>query len=288
MAGRPYHSATLSLYRPITCLVSRSFSIRRSVTKIAVTGKGGVGKTTLTALMALRLAERGRKVLLVDADPNTTLAAALGFPSPDSIVPIADMKELISERMGARPGGTDVYFKLNPAVDDLPAKYCVEQNGLKLIVMGLVTRGGAGCKCAENVFLKALLSHILLGPTEDVLVDMEAGLEHLGRGTASAVDGLIVVVHPELRSIETLGRIRRLANDLGLKRCWPVANRVAGDGDRSFLFSKVPQDELIALVPYSETIVKAGRGESALRSVEPAVWRAIDSVLERTADPVPQ
>lgn len=260
---------------------------RRSVTKIAITGKGGVGKTTLTALMALRLAERGRKVLLIDADPNTTLAAALGFPSPDSIVPIADMKELISERMGTRPGGADAYFKLNPTVDDLPAKYCVEQNGLKLIVMGLVTRGGAGCKCAENVFLKALLDHILLGPTEDVLVDMEAGLEHLGRGTASAVDGLIVVVHPELRSLETLGRIRRLANDLGLKRYWPVANRVATEDDRSFLSNRMSQDDLVAMVPYSETIFKAGRGETTLGGVEPEVWDAVDTVLKRTVDALP-
>ena len=186
--------------------------------KLAVSGKGGVGKTTLTALLARRLVEQGRRVLAVDADPDANLAAALDFPSPESIVPIVQMKELIAERMGTRPGAVGTYFKLNPKVDGLPATHCLEHEGLKLIVMGMVRQGGAGCACPENMFLKALLDHILLGPDEDVLVDMEAGLEHLGRATASSVDGLLVVVEAGLRSVETLERIRRLAADIGLKR----------------------------------------------------------------------
>ncbi|MFH1731932.1 MAG: AAA family ATPase [Planctomycetota bacterium] len=249
--------------------------------KLAISGKGGVGKTTLTALLARRLAERGRGVLAADADPDANLAAALGFPSPDEIVPLAEMKELIGERMGTEPGAVGAYFKLNPKVDDLPAKYCIEHNGLRLIVMGMVKRGGAGCACPENMFLKALLDHVLLGPDEDVLVDMEAGLEHLGRATAAAVDGLVVVVEPSLRSIETLHRIRRLAADIGLERCWPVANKVSCEEDHAFLSQAVPGDGLAACVPASEAIAAAGRGRGSLLTAEDGVWQAVDSVLEK-------
>ena len=252
--------------------------------KLAVSGKGGVGKTTLTALLARRLAKQGRKVLAVDADPDANLAAALDFPSPESIVPIVEMKELIAERMGTEPGAVGAYFKLNPKVDDLPAKHCLEHDGLRLIVMGMVRRGGAGCACPENTFLKALLSHILLGPDEDVLVDMEAGLEHLGRGTTSAVDGLLVVVEPGLRSIETLARIRRLASDIGLRRCWPVANRVASDEERAFLSENIAGDGPIGWLPSSEKIIAAGRGRGSLSDAEPEVWQQVDSILEKLCE----
>ena len=231
--------------------------------KLAVSGKGGVGKTTLTALLARRLVEQGRKVLAVDADPDANLAAALDVPSPERIVPIVEMKGLIAERMGTQPGAVGSFFKLNPKVDDLPAEHCHEHEGLRLIVMGMVRRGGAGCACPENAFLKALLTHILVGPEEDVLVDMEAGLEHLGRGTAASVDGLVVVVEPGLRSLETLDRIRRLAADIGLRRCWPVANRVASDADRDFLAQKVPGETFVAWLPASEAIAAAERSAPA-------------------------
>ena len=250
--------------------------------KLAISGKGGVGKTTLTALLACRLVARGRKVLAVDADPDMNLAAALGFPSPESIVPIVEMKELIAERMGVKPGSPGAYFRLNPSVDDLPAKHCLEQDGLKLIVMGTVEQGGGGCACAENAFLKALLSHILLRPEEDVLVDMEAGLEHLGRATVSAMDGLLVVVEPGLRSVETLRRIERLASDIGLTRCWPVANKVASDDERAFLSAGVGGDGCIGWLPFSEMVIKAARGQASLKEVEPELWEAVDSILEGT------
>ncbi len=248
--------------------------------KVAITGKGGVGKTTITALAARRLAEQGRKVLAVDADPDTNLAAALDFPSPEEIVPIVEMKQMIAERMGTRPGSVGTYFKLNPNVDDLPAKHCIEHQGVRLIVMGMVKRGGAGCACPENAFLKVLLSHVLLRQNEDVLVDMEAGLEHLGRATASAVDGLLVVVEPGLRSLETLERIRTLASDIGLKRCWAVANKVTSDDERAFLSDHAPDGGFVGSLPSSKNVVSASRGQGSLRDVEPEVWQEIDSVLQ--------
>ena len=255
--------------------------------KLAVSGKGGVGKTTLTALLARRLVQQGRRVLAVDADPDANLAAALDFPSPESIVPIVQMKELIAERMGTRLGAVGAYFKLNPKVDDLPATHCLEHEGLKLIVMGMVRQGGAGCACPENAFLKALLSHILLGPDEDVLVDMEAGLEHLGRATASSVDGLLVVGEAGLRSIETLERIRRLAADIGLKRCWPVANKIASQEERAFLEESIAGDGVIGCLPSSEQVVKAGRGQASLKDVGPDVWKQVDLILEKLHEELP-
>ncbi len=246
--------------------------------KLAISGKGGVGKTTLTALLACRLAARGRRVLAVDADPNANLAATLGFPDPANIVPIIEMKDLIAERMGTKPGAVGAYFRLNPRVDDLPAKYCVEHEGVRLIVMGTVTRGGAGCACPENAFLKALLDQILLGPDEDVLVDTEAGLEHMGRATAAAVDGLVVVVDPGLRSVETFDRILRLAGDIGIRRSWVVANKVGSSAEKAFL-EGVLEGGAAAWIPASKRIAAAGRGEMSLRDVGGDVWNAVDGLL---------
>jgi CO dehydrogenase maturation factor len=249
--------------------------------KIAVSGKGGVGKTTVTALIARRLTQGGKRVLAVDADPDTNLAACLGFDSPDRIIPIVEMKELIAERMGTSPGAVGAYFKLNPKVSDLPESFCRESNGLKLIVMGMVKRGGAGCACPENTFLKALLSHIILDRDETVLVDMEAGLEHLGRGTTSSMEGLIAVVEPDLRSIETFERVRRLAGDIGVKKVWCVANRVSEEEERAFVRSHVPEDLLLGEIPFSTRIIKSSRGQAPLESAEPAVWEAVDGILAK-------
>ena len=249
--------------------------------KLAVSGKGGVGKTTLTALLARRLVKEGRKVLAVDADPDPNLAATLEFPKPERIVPLVEMRELIAERMGTTPGAVGAYFKLNPKVDDLPEKYCIEHEGLRLIVMGMKREGGTGCACPENAFLRALLDHLILSADEDLLVDMEAGLEHLGRATASSVDGLVVVVEPGLRSVETLTRIRRLASDIGLQRCWPVANKVSSDEDRAFLSEAVSDSDLVAFVPTSGELAAAGRDKASLRVAGEGVWQAVDLVLER-------
>lgn len=248
--------------------------------KIAVTGKGGVGKTTFAALLARRLALNGRNVLAVDADPDANLAAALDFPDPDSITPIVEMKQLIAERMGTDPDSPSPYFKMNPRVDDLPLMFRVEHDNIRLIVMGKVKRGGAGCACPEHTFLKSLLAEIILGPDEDVLVDMEAGLEHLGRGTASAVDGLFVVVEPGMRSVETLTRIRELADDLDISRIWPIANRVSSPNDKDFFEDKLG-GEAVGFIPYSEKIALAGRGSASLMDVEQEIWTVMDSILEK-------
>ena len=225
--------------------------------KIAISGKGGVGKTLLAAFLARTFAESGYSVLAIDADPDANLAATLGFPEPEKIVPISQMKELVEERTGARPGKAEVYFKLNPRVDDLPEKYSVKRDGIKLMVMGQVKRGGTGCYCPENVLLQALVNHLLLARNEVVILDMEAGIEHLGRATANAVDKLIVVVEPWRRAIETALRINELAHDIGLRNVAVVGNKIRNEAEKEFIVSSLTGFEFLGFIPYDQALVDA-------------------------------
>jgi CO dehydrogenase maturation factor len=164
--------------------------------KLAVTGKGGVGKTTVSSLLCKAFVDNGYSVLAVDADPDANLATAIGFKEEIDIPPLTEMKELIEERTGAKPGSVGSFFKLNPKVDDLPEKLWKEMNGIKLLRMGTVKKGGGGCICPESAMLKTMVQNLLLFRKEAVIMDMEAGIEHLGRATAQAVNPLIVIVEP--------------------------------------------------------------------------------------------
>jgi CO dehydrogenase maturation factor len=225
--------------------------------KLAISGKGGVGKTLLTALLAREFARNGYSVLAIDADPDTNLASALGFPNPDEIIPISDMNELIEERTGVKPGQPGSLFKLNPKVDDIPDKYAQKLNGIRLMVMGKVKRGGSGCYCSENTLLQALMAHLLVSRNEVVILDMAAGIEHLGRATAKAVDKLIVVVEPGRKSIETAVRIKKLAQDIGISNIAGVGNKVRSQADRDFLIAGLPGFEFLGFIPYDTAIVDA-------------------------------
>jgi CO dehydrogenase maturation factor len=225
--------------------------------KIAISGKGGVGKTMLTSFLSTLFAQSGYSVLAIDADPNANLAATLGFPRPERITPISEMTDLIEERTGARPGEITTFFKVNPKVSDIPEKYCVEHDGIKLLVMGRLKRGGTGCYCPENALLEALVAHLLLRRDEFVIMDMEAGVEHLGRGTAKAVDKLIIVVEPSKRSIETAYRIRELAKDIGLENIGVVGNKIRSEEERDSLVSNMPSFEFLGFIPYDQSIVEA-------------------------------
>jgi len=249
--------------------------------KIAVTGKGGVGKTMLASLLSVMFTRSGYSVLAIDADPNATLAATLGFPHPESITPISDMADLIEERTGARPGQLASYFKLNPRVDDIPEKYWVVHNGIKLMVMGRMKKGGSGCYCPENAFLEALVAHILLHRDEVVVIDMEAGIEHLGRATARAVDKMIVVVEPGRASVETAYRIRKLAKDIGVANIAVVANKIRADQDRDFLVAAMPDFEFLGFIPYDQGIIEAGLGNLPLVNASPEVSNKVRDIAAR-------
>jgi CO dehydrogenase maturation factor len=243
--------------------------------KIAISGKGGVGKTLLTSLLSKIFAEAGYSVLAIDADPNSNLAATLGIPNPEEITPISEMTELIEERTGAKPGKSGGIFKLNPKVDDLPEKYSLKSDGIRLMVMGRIKQGGTGCYCPENALLQSLVTHLLLGRNEVVILDMEAGVEHLGRATAKAVDKLIIVVEPGRRSIETAHRIRKLAEEIGLHNIAIVGNRVRSQSEREFMISSLPDFEFIGFIPYDQAIVDADLNN---RSVLEASQKVVSEV----------
>ena len=196
--------------------------------KLAVSGKGGVGKTTFASLLIRTFNETGKRVLAIDADPDANLAAGLGIENAADIVPISEMKELVFERTGAQPGSIGGFFKLNPKVDDLPDSLSATYENIKLMRLGGVKKGGSGCICPESTLLRALVMHIVLARDEVVVMDMEAGIEHLGRATAKAVDRLIVVVEPGRRSIDTAEHIRKLATEIGLNHIAVVGNKVRG------------------------------------------------------------
>lgn len=231
--------------------------------KLAISGKGGVGKTTFSSLLIRTLNDMGKKVLAIDADPDANLAAALGIADADKIIPIADMKEMIFERTGAQPGSMGGFFKLNPKVDDLPDALSVKKDQIKLMRLGSVKKGGGGCLCPESTLLKALIVHIVLARDEVVVMDMEAGIEHLGRATATAVDKLIVVVEPGRRSIDTAEHIRQLASEINLKQIFIVGNKVRSAKDEAFLKKHLSDFDILGFIPYTDNLIEADlNGES--------------------------
>jgi CO dehydrogenase maturation factor len=216
-----------------------------------------VGKTTFASLLIRTLSDQGRKVLAIDADPDANLAAGLGIANADQIVPIAEMKELIFERTGAQPGSIGGYFKLNPQVDDLPDALSAKLDNIKLMRLGGVKKGGSGCICPESALLRALVMHIVLRRDEVVVMDMEAGIEHLGRATAKAVDKLIVVVEPGRRSIDTAEHIRRLAAEIALQRIAVVGNKIRGAADEEFLKTHLPDFDFLGFLPQDDRLIEA-------------------------------
>ena len=249
--------------------------------KLAITGKGGVGKTTLSALIASALAQRGMDVVAIDADPDANLASTLGYAEADSIRPLVDLKELIAERTGVKPGTTGGMFRLNPFVEDIPENYAVTIRGIRVLVAGAVKKGGSGCYCPENSMLRALVSHLLLDKDTALVLDMEAGVEHLGRGVVQAVDHLLVVVNPGQRSIDTARRIREMAAEIGLTRLAVVANRVRTPEDEAFIRESLPDLPILGVLPDDETLLAADRAGSAVPDAGSGVQQAISDLLSQ-------
>ena len=227
--------------------------------KIAITGKGGTGKTTIAGVLAHYFKNDGYKVLAVDADPDANLASAIGIAPEQaaSIVPISMERDLIKERTGAEPGVFGQMFKMNPTVSDIPDRYCIDFERIKLLVMGAIRKGGGGCACPENVLLQSLLSEIMLDRDEVVIVDMEAGIEHLGRATCKAVDKMLIVVEPGARSIVTAKKIMELAGEIGIETFRIVGNRALNDAQAKWIADQFPPSHVIGMIPYSNIILEA-------------------------------
>ncbi len=248
--------------------------------KIAVTGKGGVGKTTTCALLARAFADRGQRVLAVDADPNATLAFCLGFPDPEGIPPINEMSELIEERTGVKPGTPGAIFKLNPRVDDIPSRFAVPHDGISLLRMGAIKNGGAGCYCPENAFLKSLVSHLFLSERDVLIMDMEAGVEHFGRGTARGVDWLLIVVEPSRQSLETARRIRELAGDIGLTHIGVIGNKCRNANEKAYIQQGIAPLPLLGVLPFDDALRLAEQTGRPPETSQPGVADELAAILQ--------
>lgn len=254
--------------------------------KIAITGKGGVGKTTLAALLAQAYADAGRQVLAVDADPSPCLAGALGFPQElrEKLRPIAEMDELIEERTGAKPGTVGGFFTLNPRVDDIPERFSVLYKGVRLLEMGSVDLGGSGCICPESAMLKTLFTHLLFRKDDILILDMYAGVEHLGRATVDFVDVMLIVVEPTRRSLGTAAQIKRLAQDIGVENLWLVGNKVRNGEDEAFIQAESPGLPVLGYLPADLAVQEADRLGLPVYSYVPALQGFAVELAEKIQD----
>src|SRR5512139_1416708 len=253
--------------------------------KLSISGKGGVGKTTLSALLAQAYADMGRQVLAVDADPSPCLAGALGFSSElrEKLKPIAEMDALIEERTGAKPGTVGGFFTLNPRVDDIPERFSVVHRGVRLLEMGGMEQGGSGCICPESAMLKTLFTHLLFRKDDVLILDMYAGVEHLGRATVDFVDAMVIVVEPTRRSLGTAAQIKQLAQDIGLSRFWLVGNKVRNADEEAFLKAETPDIPVLGFLPADLKVQEADRLGVPVYDHVPAL-RAAAETMASTLD----
>lgn len=251
--------------------------------KIAIAGKGGVGKTTLAGVLARYLADEGYKVLTIDADPDANLASALGFPADllKGVTPLAAMTPLIEERTGAKKGTFSGVFRLNPKVDDIPDTYSVTHKGVKLLLLGNIPQAEGGCFCPENVLLKGLLHHILVKRDEMVIIDMEAGLEHLTRGSTRHVDAFIVVVEPGQRSIATARQIYRLAQDLGVQKVYGVGNKVTSPADRALIEKELGEVSFLGHLSFNQQVIEADKQGLSPYDLDGVIKKEIKEIVKR-------
>lgn len=252
--------------------------------KIAITGKGGVGKSTLAAALSLLLTEKEDRVLAIDADPDANLAAALGMPRElqDAIIPISRQTELIEERTGAKVNQYGQMFKLNPEVSDISDTYATLYKGISLLVLGAIRRGGGGCACPENVLLRALVRDLVLHKNETLILDMEAGIEHLGRATAGGVDIMLVVVEPGQMSVDCARKIYGLSEEIGLSHVFTVGNKVRDGEDRIFIEESLPEAEILGFISFRDEFRRADRpGFSVLHGLNDDSLEEFRHVLQR-------
>lgn len=252
--------------------------------KIAIGGKGGVGKTTVCAILAQLFAENGFDVLAIDADPDTNLASAFGIPTEQSPQPLIKMKKLIAERTGTEKDALGAYFKLNPKVSDLPQDYWLETKGLKLLVLGAITQAGGGCACPEGAFLKAMLTYTILQRQEVVIVDLAAGVEFMGRASIQGIDALVLVVEPGGRSIETARHMANMAKKLGIGCVGAIANKITQTSQVATIKNQLEGVVLLGSLKASHHLQDADLGRTAVFEADPEITGELRNIKERLAE----
>jgi len=226
--------------------------------KISVSGKGGVGKTTVSANLIKFLASENYQVFAVDADPDTSLGMVLGLPEEELAkqLPVVDMREIIAEKTG----GSGAFFSLNPDVGDILDSYTVRQGNINFLKMGAVKQGGSSCYCRENSVLNALVGSLLLRKKEAVLLDMGAGIEHLTRGTAKDVDLMLIVTEPSKVSVQTAKVVKKLAGELGIEKIKIVGNKIRNQKEKDFVYASFPSGDVIGMIDFDEAVLDQAMG----------------------------
>jgi CO dehydrogenase maturation factor len=252
--------------------------------RIAIGGKGGVGKTTVCAIWAQLFAHDGLDVLAIDADPDTNLCSAFGIPAGQSPEPLIRMKDLIAERTGTTKDSIGMYFTLNPKVSDLPEQYWLKTDGVKLLVLGAITRAGGGCACPEGAFLKALLTHTILQREELVLVDLAAGVEFMGRASVQGTDALVLVVEPGARSIETAKNMANMARKLGIQHVGVIANKVTESAQMDTIRSALGDVIILGTLKYSRSLQEADMRRAPVFGADPEVTDELKRAKDRVTD----
>lgn len=256
--------------------------------KLAISGKGGVGKSTVCGVLARLYAASGRPVLAIDADPDANLAAALGVPADllGSIRTISEERRLVEERTGAKANQYGQVFTINPDVSGIAEQYAVRHAGVDLLVLGGIPSAGGGCNCPESVLLKSLVRELVLKRDDVVLLDMEAGIEHLGRGTAMGVDLMLAVVEPGRRSVDTAARVQHLAAGIGIRQFAVVINKATNpEADRQWVSEVYGDACILGVIPYDPRIGEADRsGRSVVDLHEPELLEPFQAILQAITD----
>jgi len=253
--------------------------------KIAVSGKGGVGKTTVAASMVKAFASNNYKVYAIDADPDVSLGLTLGLPIEElkKLKPLIDMKEVID----GKSSGGGLLFDLNPEVEDVIEEYSFKQGQVHFLRMGGIKQGGSACYCKENSFLNAVLNSLLFDQDEVVILDMSAGIEHLTRGTSEGVNLMIIITEPTKVSVQTARVVQQLAQDLGIKNIKILGNKVRHEKEEQFLQSQFSENELMGVIRFDENIwEKAMNTETGVLAEEnllPNMEEVYKSILEEVS-----
>jgi len=247
--------------------------------KLAISGKGGVGKTTIAAALVKLFAGSGRRVYAIDADPDVCLAAAIGIPDDEAaeIKPVVEMKELVN----TRTGGEGSFFSLNPRVDDVPDNCCLKFNNISYLRMGGIKKGGSSCYCRENSFLHALVSTLLLGKDDVVVMDMSAGIEHLSRGTARGIDMMLVVVEPGLNSINTARLVMKMAGELGIGKVRIIGNKIRSGREKEFIMKNFQAHEVLGFVDFNESVWESAMDRNAAAESEKVLLEGLRPVYNQ-------